>query len=330
MLSPAQQERYTSICQLLGSQEREHIMQGMRLLEALQDPELWSLFSDEVVLSDAGELDLRPGEIMSHVAKKHRDDVTLWIARQCGMLDDCARLDLSKKTAIRDLQPLAGLPQLRLLSLAGCSRIQDFTALSTLTGLTHLDLSGHSETAPDLSVLVGMQQLRELNLTSRYTLSSLTALSTLTGLTHLNLSHCSAVTDIAPLAGLTRMVSLSLAGVKGITSLLPLAEMSALTQLDLRFSDCSSRDSFRVLGGLANLTHLNLGHWRNLKSVEQLEALSRLINLTHLNISYSRVRGVNPLRKCKKLIELDVTGGSCFSAAWKLKTKNPDLNLISG
>ena len=147
-------------------------------------------------------------------------------------------LNLSGKI-IKNLSPLAGLPNLKKLNLRGNvfrgNKIDDLRSLAGLTELVSLDL-GYNEIS-DLSPLAGMTKLVLLDLEDNC-ISDLSPLASLTKLAFLNLdSNC--FSDIAPLAGMTELTDLNLGEHNEITheplirtALAPLANLTKLTYMN--------------------------------------------------------------------------------------------------
>ena len=70
-------------------------------------------------------------------------------------------------TAIEDVRPLAALPSLRSLTLAGCKRLTDVSPLARCPSLEALNLSHCSGLRGDLSALVNeCTSLQQLNVRS--------------------------------------------------------------------------------------------------------------------------------------------------------------------
>ena len=107
--------------------------------------------------------------------------------------------------SISDISPLAGLTNLKRLSLSYNS-ISDISALSGLTNLTWLKLDRNAIT--DISALANLTNLRHLELYVNKILDP-SPVAGLTDLTHLNLAENS-ISDISALMNLTNLTYLEL------------------------------------------------------------------------------------------------------------------------
>ena len=150
---------------------------------------------------------------------------------------------------ISDLSPLAGLINLRNLSLIR-NPISDLSALSGLANLNELHLHGNQIT--DIGPLSGLINLTVLGLNGNE-ISNLSPLAGLTNLTGLYLNG-NQITDLSLLVGLTNLTELVLS-VNQITDLSPLVGLINLTELDLENNQISD---LSALIGLTNLTLLGL------------------------------------------------------------------------
>lgn len=152
-----------------------------------------------------------------------------------------------------DLTPLAGLTNLRALSL-GDTSVSDLAPLAGLSRLTHLTIEGArgvSDLAPlaglsrlevllidelpgvtDFGPLAGLSALKRVRLVEALGMRDLRWLAGLYRLEHLLLSGSTAVTDASPLAGLRALTFANLE-LPGVRDLAPLAELPALATLIL-------------------------------------------------------------------------------------------------
>jgi internalin A len=105
-----------------------------------------------------------------------------------------------------DASPIAGLNKLQILYLGHNPNLSDISALSGLTQLSELYLSG--DRISDLSPLSGLTRLRNLYL-RRNQISDITPLASLTGLSSLDLDT-NRIRDASPLLGLTSLWHLDL------------------------------------------------------------------------------------------------------------------------
>jgi hypothetical protein len=140
-------------------------------------------------------------------------------------------LDLSRSSFLSDVNELAKLKQLNILSLIGCTSLSDLSGLANLTQLTSLYLS-NCESLNDLSGLANLTQLTSLNLSNCKSLSDLSVLANLTQLTSLNLYKCSSLSDISPLGELTKLTGLNLLECRRITKFPNFKRLTQLRELD--------------------------------------------------------------------------------------------------
>lgn len=132
--------------------------------------------------------------------------------------------------ASSDVLPVIGAPNLRYLFFY-CNAIHDISAVSNLTNLETLIISGQKQGSKWHQMSEPKWYYADRR---RKKLSDLTPLSGLTNLTHLELEHTEVV-DLRPLATLVKMKSLALRGCK-FTSLKGLETMR-LEKLDLRWNN---------------------------------------------------------------------------------------------
>lgn len=241
----------------------------------------------------------------------------------------------------RDLEIIAGLPNLVRLTIADCG-------LSTLAGLeqaqylTYLDMSNN--TVRNLEPLSGLTNLQTLKM-SHNALTSLNAISTLTGLTELDVSF-NALTTLSPLSGCWSMNSL-LANNNQINTLDGLAQLSELKILDLyknQLTDVSvlsgntalvelnfGSNSVSDISSLSTLTNLELftfsfnqatalPAWPDgsklrfidgtNNQVESLDNLKNMHGLTHILMDYNKITSVDPVANCYNLVQINVYGNA--------------------
>ena len=211
MLDKEQRRQLASVRKLLRAVEWPDVQQGIHLLQALDDPQLWAVMQGGLRITKSHRLLISDGELQRRVRIAHRLSVAVWVAHHAGWLRDCTALQLftSPSTILSDLRPLAGLERLTALTISCCQAIVDLAPLGTLTGLETLDLS-HCEIIPTLAPLAGLPSLRTLNLSGLSTIVDLAPLATLPCLETLDLSYCEALPTLAPLAGLPSLRTLSL------------------------------------------------------------------------------------------------------------------------
>ena len=149
----------------------------------------WAHLADGLRLSDAG-IEIGAGSIETLIKEEHQQQVALRAARDGGLLDDCQALIVKdseikhRQSRVSDLSPLAGLTQLKELSIH-CKEVEDITPLATLSGLQRLKLVFCTKLL-DLSPLSTLTSLNMLDLQGSTALA-LPSLAALTQLTSLNL-----------------------------------------------------------------------------------------------------------------------------------------------
>jgi hypothetical protein len=149
-------------------------------------------------------------------------------------VSDCDRLtdlNISGLCHVRDFGSLLPLTQLRSLNLSDCDELTDETIvplLTTLTGLSELDISGCFKlTAMGLTRLISLPKLRGVSFTRSQKLSnkSLFTLGRIKQVQRLSLGWCSRITDI---------------GLKRISQLPDLQELALLDCTELTYVHYSS------------------------------------------------------------------------------------------
>ena len=166
--------------------------------------------------------------------------------------------------SVSDLSPLAGLIDMRLLTLEG-NNITDISVIAGLTNLITLNLGDNN--ISDISAIAGLTNLQRLGLYGN-PISDISSVSGLANLTVLALG-INSITDISALAGLTNLTHLWLFH-NSISDISPLAGLTQLTYLHLRdnsISDISplvqntglgSEDSVNVAGNPLNAPAIHI------------------------------------------------------------------------
>lgn len=263
-----------------------------------------------------------------------------------GSLEGIGSLNALTELVIRDtyvgttdLLILASLPNLRQLTLEGCSissidnlsgcqnleyldlsdnSIRDFTALSFMTGLTQLDLSHNALTS--LNAVSGLTNLQSLNVAN----NALTSIAPVAGCTQLKYLTVSNNT-IATLNGVENLAQLEYLDASGnaLTSVAQLSTCTALTRLDI------SSNSLTDISHLQSLTKLQFFYFsRNSVSVlpdwgkscalvtidgsyNQITSIAPLSGYENLNtvlMDYNKISWVDGLASCYNLIKVSVYG----------------------
>ncbi len=174
------------------------------------------------------------------------------------------------------LRAIAGLPQIKKLTLQGCG-ISSIAALENTKELTMLDLNNN--TIRDISALRAMPNLQEVYL-QHNTVTDVSALSAASTLTKLDISS-NAVTSLAPLNTLAALKWLN-AGTNQITELGEINKLTALTYLALNNNKLTT---VAKLSGCTALTELNLAS----NNLTDIEGLSSLTSVMYLDFSYNQV-----------------------------------------
>ena len=196
--------------------------------------------------------------------------LTPWPKQHLGpagfVLDRVVEVNLTFRSDLTDLAPLAQLTHLQQLYLADTS-VSDLTPLARLTDLQELDLSDTRVT--DLAPLTRLTSLQHLSLDCTG-VTDLAPLTRLTNLQSLNLGHTD-VADLAPLAGLTDLQTLHL-DKTGVTDITPLARLMNLQELWLYGTGVTD---LAPLGGLKSLRYLPVP--KETISEAQADALRRTL-----------------------------------------------------
>ncbi len=237
-------------------------------------------------------------------------------------------LRINDELLIEDYSPLAALPELKILSMAGCALSDgDLSHIAGLTQLTELILDGNKITSlASLSELQALEflsaadnelvttidmggypQLKWLYLSDNQ-IYDLDGLSSMSELITLDLSH-NAVSDLSPLTGLTKLTDLYLRG-NAPNNIKKLSSLPALTHLDL--SAC----------GLASLSVVN-----NFKALQSLTAEDNEISslstfkkqIRELYISRNPLVDLSPLKAQTGLTTLEAAG-----------TQVDDISFLAG
>ncbi len=195
---------------------------------------------------------------------------------------------------VRDVSPFIGLP-LRELDVSD-NPIADATALSALTDLHTLDLSGTE--LSEIGFLAGMSGLRRLAL-KRNWISDIAPLELLVNLSSLQLDH-NRISDLSALAGLVNLRYLGLNNNR-ISDLSALSGLTRLTDLLLAANAISDIDPLKPL---VNLWQLGLRG----NDIFDLSALSGMTALEYLYVGGNEVSDIAPLLLLEALKEVQLSG----------------------
>lgn len=192
-----------------------------------------------------------------------------------------------------DLQALSKMSLLEELHISGTNlSVQDLGTIAALSNLRKLSLSGCGLT--NIQALGAAKSLTELDL-SNNTIKDLSALSAMGTLEHLDLNH-NALVDLSPLSGCTALKWLDVS-YNSLTALNPLAACTALTHLDI------TQNGVTALQGLESCTALEtlLSGYNALTKVDELTGLTGLIRLDVSNNSLTELAPLLPLVKLEYL-----------------------------
>ena len=234
---------------------------------------------------------------------------------------------------IRDLSPLYGLTQLKILDF-GTYGVEDLAPLAGLTQLQELRFFGSEATYTSTEPLSGLTQLRVLSLPSMADPANYLDLSGLSNLTELTeFSFYGGVTSYAPLKNLTKLQSLSLMGNyydgEGPGDLSAFSGLTRLTDLELSLS--VNATDITPLGNLSDLRSLYL-HTEGDRlhpGLKDIGPLSKLQDLQSLTINSRSITDLSPLRELTNLQTADIRAyGDAEINDWSPVEHVP--NLIRG
>ena len=198
---------------------------------------------------------------------------------------------------ISDITGLEHATQLEELRLWQHQEIRDISPLAGLTQLKNLSLSEND--VSDISPLAGLTQLRDLHLGG----NQIRDISPLAGLTQLwNLAlYRNQIRDISPLAGLKQLSILRLAN-NQIRDISPLAGLTQLRDLGFLGLGDNQISDISPLAGLTQLEKLDLVNNRIL----DVTPLAGLVNLEKLALAGNPIRDASPLANLARLVEVDI------------------------
>ncbi len=193
---------------------------------------------------------------------------------------------------LSDLSPLAGLTNLKRLSVSGKS----ITDLSPFVGLINIEeLVLFSTTVSDLSPLADLRKMKRLYF-NHAPVSDLSPLAGLTNLEKLEIFYAESP-SLAPLKGLVELKKLSV-GRSGISDISPLAGLVNLEELEL--FDNNQIADVSPLASLRNLRRLNLH--RN--KISDVSPLASLHDLVWIDIAFNNISDISPLEGLPKNLNI--------------------------
>jgi hypothetical protein len=130
------------------------------------------------------------------------------------------------------LDALKGLSRLQILSLTGCTALQNVDTLKSLSRLQSLGLY-QCPALQNVDGLKGLSRLQDLDLSGCPALQNVDALKSLTGLKHLGLRNCTALQNVDVLKGLSGLQWLNLTACTALQNVDGLKGLSGLQWLNL-------------------------------------------------------------------------------------------------
>ena len=221
---------------------------------------------------------------------------------------------------------LSGLTNLTTLELAD-NWIEDISALSALTNLTRLTLSGHRNSITDRRPLLALPNLTDLDVALPYLIPDANLRAEirdqlgipegerLTPARMLELTYLHAPNaGVSDLTGLEHAVNLNKMTIYGshITDLTPLSGLTNLAHLTMGRNQISD---ISPLASLTSLTHLGL----HANQITDISPLASLVNLTWLRLRENSIEDFTPLSELRDLTDVDV----------ELPTLVPDAGLAA-
>ena len=275
-----------SLKTLLSAEEEEHVDQGVQLMKAMDDPELWAAFSAGLSV-ESNRLEIG-GLIKGWVQPQHQLHVALLVGQYAGIFTDVPSIDVSAY-----VDGLSTLPFQGKLGQSVWPDLQDTPLALMLREDTY-----PGNRATDISAIGALTNLTSLSLVNWQALRNLQPLTHLTRLTRLELSRCSQVRNLTPLKDLTSLTALLHDG-KAVRNLRPLQGLTNLTTLKL---SQASIGNLRPLEGLTSLTELTLGLGGSTRDLAPLEGLTSLTTL--ILYGASAVWDLTPLKGLTSLTKL--------------------------
>ena len=312
----ADRKQLAAVRKLIGQDDAKAVQQGLALLEAVNDPAIWTIFADGVHVDKAGMVIIAPGsEVHKRVKASYRVLVALWAIANSGNANEIRELDVKENLDV--MVPL----------------------LKHFGALRELSVRGFGQAR--LKDLAYGPQLEDLTFWHCEELTSLTGVEHCPRLTKLHLSGCVALQSLAGLAACPHLKSLFLSGDgynprKGaLTSLAGLGECRQLEELQIMELSLPSLvgigecQQLKTLGlwNVAVTSLTDLGDCPQLETLEltKCTALTSLAGLEHcaqlrtLKLFDSALTDYSALRSCASLKTLDLTHESRFP--WEVRER---------
>ncbi len=328
-----QRQTLADVRKLLEQSQRASIRQGLEVLQALEDRELWAVFAEGVSVTTEGRVVIEDGcEIHKRVRVPFRLEVALWALRATGRLEAQTTLNLTLGVGetLEDLDSLTGVASLVELDVRDCA-IRTLEGLRGCTGLTRLDLLRcralttlegirectslatlavcGSDALTDLDDLRGCNALETLAVSGCEALTNVDGLRDCIGLTSLTLSRCPRLTNVDGLRGSAGLTALTVRSCGLLANVDGLRGCTGLTQLDLT-------DSWGLgnVDGLADCRALEQLVLANCFALANVDGLSACTALQTLDLSKGlSLRSIAGLAGCTSLRELDLHASKVLS-----------------
>lgn len=232
-------------------------------------------------------------------------------------------LNLRYNKEISNLEPVAGLPELKVLKMSR-NKISNFNPLKSLKKLEELYV-GRNEGA-DYSIIGELGNLKELEIYASK-VSDLSWISNLKKLRHLDLLY-NGITDISPLSSLTELEHLGLA-INKISDISLVANFKKLKYLDIFHNQVSD---ISALAELENLETIFLSG----NKISDIRSLSNLTKMTYLLLDENEISDISPVAGLVKLTNLtlanndisDITPVKNLIELTELTLDNNDIRII--
>lgn len=215
-------------------------------------------------------------------------------------------------TTLEDLKYFTGLKE---LDAQGCT-IEDYSPLAYVPDLEILNLAGNLVSAETLEHIGQLTKLKDLNL-SGCAISSVSSLSELVNLENLDLSDNS-VRDVTPLADMNGLIRLNLRA-NAISTLEPIAGLSTLQEFNIAYNSITS------LAPVQNSMNMQVLHAENNKLLS-VGALGHMADLSIVVLSNNQLEDISALTNCTRVTELYVANN--FLTSMDCIGKMPQLQIL--
>ena len=299
------EQNFDKILTLIGHPEPGHANQGVELLHALQDEELWNRITQGCSIVDgdfvsskfAASYGLFRAWCENPFAEHQHVKISAWNIRDLAAASK-SYSERAKMNIGPMLAPLSHLPSVELSVTADSlgHQLQYLASLPNLTKLSLTKLDGTSE--EQFSVLESLPRLEYLYLHELKT-STLEFIKELGELKHLYLAEV----DLIDLSGLDACISLEKLVIKHGKKLCSLKGLEGCLRLkDLSIEDCKNLSSLSSLSNCLQLESVYIRH-ASLSDLEGLENKSKL-HTVNLFRAYKNLRSLHGLRGCTGLKKL--------------------------